>query len=129
MGGTSVNPANATTYFFGPVVGLTLSTAITGCLMKSPVAGMITGAFFDFNASGTVGSNESFTMYLRINNTTDYTIASVGTADDLRRFLNEALAIPVNVGDTITGKFITPTWGTPPTTVRVIGGIQISVPG
>jgi len=71
--------------------------------------------------SGTAGSNEAWTLYIRKNNTTDTQIATVSTAVSERIFSNTQLSIQVAAGDYIEIKSINPTWATNPLTT-IFGG-------
>jgi hypothetical protein len=80
-----------------------------------PKAGRITRCYGYWRTSGTAGSNESIAFSLRLNNTTDTAVASVASTAADKIFSNVALNIAVAEGDYIEGKFVLPTWGTPPT--------------
>lgn len=71
--------------------------------------------------SGTAGSNEAWSLYVRKNNTTDYLIATLSVATSERVFSNSALSIDVAVGDYIEIKGIQPGWVTNPATT-IYGG-------
>jgi hypothetical protein len=71
--------------------------------------------------SGTAGTNESWSLYVRKNNTTDTLIATLGVSASERVFSNTALSIAVAVGDYIEIKGVQPTWGTNPLTT-IYGG-------
>ena len=74
-----------------------------------------------FFANTIVGSNENISMYVRLNNTTDYLVATVGAATAERRFTNTAINVPIANGDYIEMKIVTPAWGTQPTGVLMYG--------
>lgn len=111
-----LDPADATTYYWS-----------LGTL--SPSTPNYTPMFFAndceifrmdimFVNAGTLGSNETSTIYLRTNNTTDNTITtSVVNDSALTKNNVTGLSIAVAAGDYLDIKWTTPTWTTNPTTV------------
>ena len=75
--------------------------------------------------SGTAGSAESWSLYIRKNNTTDTLIATLAVSASERVFSNTGLSIAVVAGDYIEIKGIQPTWGTNPLTTIYGGYIYI----
>jgi hypothetical protein len=75
--------------------------------------------------SGTAGTNQNWSLYIRINNTTDYLIATVGVSASERIFTNSALNIPVVAGDYFEIKGVQPTWTTNPATTIYGGYVYI----
>lgn len=75
--------------------------------------------------SGTAGTNEAWSLYIRKNNTTDYLIATVSAVTSERVFSNTGLSIDVAVGDYIEIKGVQPTWSTNPLTTIYGGYIYI----
>jgi hypothetical protein len=69
----------------------------------------------------TAGTNESWTCYFRLNDTTDTTIATISAATNERHFLLDPASIAVVKGDFFEIKFVNPTWVTNPNNV-VMGG-------
>lgn len=96
----STTTLNARTYFMRP--------------------GIIKAADISVTA-GTAGSNEDWSMYIRLNDTTDYFIKTVGVSALRRRFNSNTLNVPIVVGDFIEIKEVFPTWATNPANV-VRGG-------
>jgi hypothetical protein len=84
----------------------------------------ITAAEIYTQAGGTAGSNENISLYIRLNNTTDTLVQTVGAAAAERIFTNTGLSIAVVSGDYIEMKFVFPTWATPPTNF-VTGGYLV----
>jgi hypothetical protein len=78
-----------------------------------------------YTYSGTAGSNEAWSLYIRLNNTADYLIATVSAATNERVFSNTSLSIAVAAGNYIQIKGIQPTWGTNPATTIYGGYIYI----
>lgn len=116
---------DAQTIYFGCHAGLAPQTTAAISKVYIPRAGTITRAYIMMH-SGTAGTNESFTAYIRLNNTTDTSIASVAANTALREFTNTSLSIAVAAGDYIEIKVICPTWATNPANVRWGGVIYIS---
>jgi hypothetical protein len=74
------------------------------------------------STSGTAGSNESWSLYVRVNNTTDYLIQTVGLSATERIWSNSSLSISVTADiDYLEIKSINPTWGTNPANL-ILGG-------
>jgi len=78
-----------------------------------PRAGTITQAYV-WGQFGTAGSNESWTMAIRINDTTDTTVASLGVSTSTRTWSNTGLSISVSAGDFFEIKSTNPTWSVQP---------------
>lgn len=120
------SPSDATTYYFGSVPVQALSTSADTQRLYVVKSGTVRLARVTFNNSGTLGSNETSTISLRLNNTTDTAISAAVTNDAVSTsFVNSALAIPVVQGDYFEFKWAAPTWATNPTNVRVFGQIYI----
>jgi hypothetical protein len=111
-------------------------TVYFGTLPKAPVTAAATSKVYIRKAgtikiaeiycySGTAGSAEAWTLYIRINNTTDYTIAALSVSASERVFSNTALSIPVAVGDYFEIKGVQPAWGTNPLTTIYGGYVYI----
>lgn len=75
--------------------------------------------------SGTAGTNESWSIYLRLNNSGDTLISTVAAATNERVFSNTNLNIAVVAGDYVEIKSINPTWVTNPLTTIFVGYIYI----
>jgi len=95
-------------------------------LHKIPIvkAGTITAAAVAVY-SGTAGSNEAWSLYIRLNNTTDYLIATLSVATSERLFTNTNLSIAVVAGDYFSIKSVQPTWGTNPLTTTYGGHVYV----
>ena len=117
----------------GPVDG---DTVYFGILPKAPVvtaniskiyirkAGTIKIAEI-YCYSGTAGTNEDWSLYIRKNNLTDTLIATISISANERIFSNVALNIVVAVGDYIEIKSVQPTWATNPETTIYGGYVYI----
>ena len=122
----STNPTDATTRYIGGAPISQLS-AYANATYTAPVAGTVTAATFSWYGSGTAGSNETISMYVRVNDTTDYLIASVGNTSANKQFVNSALSIALAANDTFSIKLVYPTWVTNPTSVYISGVLLFEV--
>jgi len=116
---TSSSPADGGTFYFGTLPKGIITTAnISKVYIKK--SGVIRMADI-YCYSGTAGTAENWSLYIRVNNTTDYLIETIGSATNERIFNNNALNIPVIAGDYFEIKGINPTWATNPLTT-IFGG-------
>lgn len=113
---------DGTTYYVGgfPLI----QTTVDLCRVYIPKAGTIKAAYINTYAT-TAGTNEDISVYIRLNNTSDTLIQTVGAATNERLFSNAALSIAVVAGDYIEIKVVCPTWVTNPATWRFGGSIYI----
>lgn len=122
-----VNPADASTYYFGGDGGATTGANIRRIYF--PFSGTIVYAQVNIQVLGTLGDNTQFTCYVRLSNTTDLTVTSTAKADAVYQQYQATLSQAVTGGtDYFEGKVAFPTWPTTnPTTVKVyfILGIQV----
>lgn len=75
--------------------------------------------------SGTAGTAEAWSIYLRLNSTTDYLIETVSVSAFERVFSNTGLSIPVVEGDYFEMKTVHPDWATSPATTMGSGYVYI----
>lgn len=116
-------PTDAQTVYFGTMPKAPVTTAAIS-KVYIPRTGVIKRAEI-YTYSGTAGTAENWSLYVRYNNTTDTLIATVGSATNERIFSNNALAIAVTAGDYIEIKGIQPTWATNPNTTIYGGYVYI----
>ncbi len=110
------NPADATTYYSG-ASAWTSTANITYCAVQR--AGIITRARVQFWVGAVLGTSETATLYLRVNNTTDYTLTSaVVLSGRVYSELVTGLNISVATTDTLELKLVCPTYSTNPTSVQ-----------
>lgn len=121
--GSNFSPADSTTRYISGLP-ITPQTTYAAGHYTAPVAGTITAAAFNWYSSGTAGSNETISIYVRVNDTTDYLIASVGNTNANKQFINGALSISLAANDTFNVKMVFPAWATNPTTCN-IGGVLL----
>ena len=117
------SPVDAQTIYFGNLPKAPVTTANIS-KVYIPRAGVIKRAEI-YCYSGTAGTNQSWSGYIRLNNTTDTLISTLSVATSERVFTNSSLAISVVAGDYIEIKFINPTWATNPLTTIFGGYIYI----
>lgn len=122
-----VSFADATTRYFGAISLQPSATEGVQSKIHIPVAGTITGVEFH-TWSSVVGTNESWTMYLRLNNSSDITLQTLSDTNAEKDWSNLSLSQAVSVGDYVEGKTITPTWATNPTLTSGYGLITITLP-
>jgi len=112
--------ANITYYFGNQARGLISTAAIWKVYI--PQTGTIKKAYFMSYASTAVGDASNLSLYIRINNTSDTLVATVGVSAASREFSNTSLSIAVTAGDYIEMKFVTPNPYAIPATGFTIGG-------
>jgi len=118
------SPADAQTVYFGMLPKAPTTTAnISKVYVRQ--AGTITAAEI-YCYSGTAGTNESWSLYIRVNNTTDYLIQTVSAATSERVFSNSSLSISLNANDYFEIKSVQPTWATNPLTTIYGGYVRIN---
>lgn len=117
------SPTDAQTIYFGNIPRAPTSTAATSKIFIRK-AGTIKVAEI-YCQSGTAGTNEAWSIYVRVNNTTETLIATVSLATGERVWTNTGLSIAVVVGDYIEIKSVNPTWVTNPLTTIFGGYIYI----
>jgi len=120
----SLSPADGITYFWGNI-GAAPPIIATFRRIRIPKTGTITSVYLTFLSNG-VGTTETSTHYIRVNNTTDYTIVSNQLHNSVwNEGSNTAMSVPVTAGDYIELKWLCPTWVTNP--VGVISSAIIHV--
>jgi len=123
---TGQSPIDATTYYFGSLSGTGITTNAAQRRLYIPKAGTIKACFLDFLTTTLLGTNEASSVYIRLNNTTDYLVTAAMANDVTSAIANStALSIAVAAGDYIEIKWVTPTWATNPTGVRHTAMIYI----
>ena len=115
--------ADLATLYFGNYAFTAQATADI-CRVYIPKAGTIKVASINV-FSGTVGSNENVSLYIRLNGSTDTLIQTRGMGVANALFSNTGLSIAVSAGDYIEIKMVCPTWATNPAAFRFGGSIYI----
>jgi hypothetical protein len=110
----STSPADAATIYIGSV---TQDVSAASTKIYIPKSGTITKvSVFLFNS--VLGTNEASSIYVRLNNTTDYLISSaVDNSASFQRVINTSMSVPVSgdFADYVEIKWVCPTWATNPT--------------
>jgi len=119
------SPADATNYYFGSPIAAPLTATAQVRKRYVPIAGTITRADVTvFNNGGTVGSAETSTIYIRLNNgaseTTITSSLACNAASGSANFYNvTGLSLAVAAGNDIEIKWTSPTFATNPTQVWI----------
>ncbi len=109
------NPADSVTEYFGNLNKADTMKTRVGRIYV-PKAGTIKAVEI-YSYAATAGTAEDWPISIRLNDTTDTLIATVGVANSERRWSNVALAIAVAVGDFLQFKSVNPAWATNPASV------------
>jgi len=122
----SFNPLDATTYYVGAFFNAAPPTSGGIRRMYMPAPGTIKkiyGWFYN-TVSGDAATSS---MYLRVNNTTDYLISAAVINNALTTtFDGTGLTIPIVEGDYVEIKWVCPTWATTnPTGVFLTGNVYL----
>lgn len=107
-------PADGQTIYFGTLPKAPVTAAATS-KVQIPRSGTLRAARI-YCYAGTAGTNEAWSLYIRLNNTTDTLVATVSAATNERIFSNLSLGIAVTTNDYIEMKAVNPTWVTNPNT-------------
>jgi hypothetical protein len=113
------SPTDAQTIYFGMMPKAPTTTAATSKVYIRKAGTIKIAEVYCY--SGTAGTAEAWSLYIRKNNTTDTLIATLSVATSERVFTNSALSIAVVAGDYIEIKAVNPTWATNPLTC-IFGG-------
>ena len=119
----TTTPTDSQTVYFGALPKAPTTTADIS-RVYIPRTGTIVRADVWCYAGG-AGTSESWSLYVRLNNTTDTLIATLSAATNARNFQNTSLAIAVAAGDYIEIKGVQPAWATNPTTCIYGGHITV----
>jgi hypothetical protein len=122
------NPSSGTTHYFGSdTFGNGPTTAQGNVRLYIPHSGTITSCYLQVWTTGTLGSSETSTISIRLNQTTDNVVSSSVKNDAIsNQYSNTGLSIPVTAGDYIEMKWVEPTWTTTPTGVRISAVIWVN---
>lgn len=117
LGTTAVHsPADGLTYYAGQIGQAATTTGGTR-RVTVPISGTIVAAAVTVNAVTAVGSNESWTFNVRLNNSSSTLIGSVAANTSYRVVTNTAMSVAVSAGDYVELEVVCPTWVTNPTGV------------
>jgi hypothetical protein len=126
--GNALDPADATTYYFSPYPAYSsLATTAANHKIRIPRAGVIRRVYIEGVVVTTLGTSETSTISIRLNDTTDTTIVSTLALNaSPLSYSNTSMSITVAQGDWITVKWATPTWVTNPVDVYMVATIWIA---
>jgi hypothetical protein len=116
----SSSPTNATTVYFGNLPKVPQTTPMISKIYI-PKTGTITRAEI-YCYSGTAGSAQAWSLYVRKNNAEDTLIQTVSVSAPERIFRNNAMGLSVTAGDYIEIKGVQPTWAPTPPATTIYGG-------
>jgi hypothetical protein len=117
------SPVDNQTVYFGVLPKAPTTTANISKVYVRRTCKIIGAEIYCY--SGTAGSNESWSLHIRKNNTADYLIASVAASTNERVFSNTGGGyIDMVSGDYFEMKSVQPAWGTNPLTT-IWGGYLI----
>ena len=117
------SPTDAQTVYFGQLPKAPTTTANTSKVYIRKAGSIKMAQIYCY--SGTAGTNESWSLYIRLNNTTDTLIQTLTVATNERIFTNSSLDITVAAGSYIEIKGVQPTWSTNPATTIYSGYLYI----
>lgn len=110
----TVTPTDGQTIYYGMLPKAPVTVAGTSKIMIRKPGTLKIGEIYNY--SGTAGTAEPWSVYVRKNNTTDYLISTLAVSANERIFSNTALNVPLAIGDFVEVKEIQPTWATNPAT-------------
>lgn len=119
------NPADATPYYFGNLSSLAMS-GNRYFRVNVPYACTLIGYDFQVFSNGVIGSSESATLSVVVNNSSTITLNSSvsytnnNTPAAVNGFFSlsgTGLTTSLSAGDYLFGQLTTPTWGTNPTSI------------
>lgn len=114
---SALSPADSTTYYIGSAPTNALTSTFTDQRLYVPKSGTLKSVFVRVRVGGTLGSGESVTHAIRINDTTDVSLNSMTYAAATQSDVTTGLSQAVSAGDYVVLKLVTPAWATNPTTV------------
>ena len=125
------DPADATTYYLGSSLsGFTSVEGDAGAIFIRR-AGTVVAASLTVlrRTTGVDPTTEAVTLNIRLNASSDTLVQTValpaGVAPQVGEFLNSGLSLAVVAGDRLAFSFVTPTWTTNPTLLRLTGYVII----
>jgi hypothetical protein len=120
----TTSPLDSETRYLGSLPRVPSTTAALD-KVYIPSDGTIEIAQIFCSCSG-ASTNEAWSFYVRLNDTTDYLIATVSNASQDKVFTNLAMALDVVAGDYFQIKHVTPAWVTNPGGVAISGHVYIT---
>jgi hypothetical protein len=121
----SQNPADSATYYYGSDLNANLNTTWDLTSVDVPKSGALKRVFIKVRVTGTLGSGEAVSHYVRINDTTDVTLDTTATYNTAVTNVIANVSQAVAAGDRLAIKIATPAWATNPTGVRIYAVLYI----
>jgi len=115
----SVNPTDATTYYFSNMLHPTWLTSTSGNQVLIPYNSTMIGYSINYIVNGTLGSSETATLQIISSGSSTDLNTSLSYTSASNTYTASGLNISINAGSMISAKLITPTWGTDPTNLRM----------
>ena len=116
------SPGDGATVYFGTLPKAPTTTANTSKVYVRSTCTIVRAEIYVY--SGTAGTGENWSLYIRKNNSADTLIQTKGVAANERVFYNDALSISMVAGDYFEIKGVQPTWATNPATT-IYGGYVV----
>lgn len=124
-GFTTNNPPASSTLYFGQCND-SYNDAATRRKIYPQRAGKISAVAGEF--VNVASSSEKSSLYIRVNNTTDYLISStIATDTNSNYFSNNALSVPIADGDFFELKLVTPAWAQAPASCRSFISVYVDL--
>jgi len=117
------SPTDGQTVYFGMLPKVPVTVAATSKIYIRKAGTIKIAEIYCY--SGTAGTAEAWSLYIRKNNSADTLIATLSVSASERVFSNTGLNIAVVVGDYIEIKGIQPSWATNPLTTIYGGYVYI----
>ncbi len=123
---TSVdNPTDNVTVYFGNIPVFIPTTTAALSRVYIPKTGTIKTVYITAASTANVGSNEAWSLYVVVDNSTSTLIKSITSTSNPRVWDNTAMSISVSQGSYLEIKSINPTWATNPTEMNYSGNVYI----
>lgn len=123
--GLNFSPADATSYYF--VDSEAPNTNAVLYRFYAPSNLIIKKAYVYFAVTTTLGTTETSSIYIRVDNTTDNLISNAVTLNVANSVVsNTALNLAVSAGSYFNIKWTTPAWVTNPTNIQINVVLEIS---
>lgn len=117
-------PVKNTNYYVGFAYNLQLATSISDTYVYALQTSKIK-KFRGIMNMGSIGATETSSLYIRVNNTTDYLVATGAFNQNWTYSFNANLDISLNAGDTFCLKWVTPNWATAPASSALKGMVLL----
>jgi hypothetical protein len=118
------SPADGAIFYGGMPLNIESTTAILKAITVYEPS-IIIAAYYIWVASGVAGSAQDISFYIRVNNTADHLIATIGNTSSFKKFENQSLSISLAANDYFEIKVVCPTWTTNPSNVTCNGYVTL----